>query len=207
VPYDPEREHASASFRAKQLIVLATDAVLELLRGLEHAPIAVAGRLVEARVLPACYRRRYDRTFLVSFHNVLEQTRNALVSDLPFLGTTAGELAAHGIFTESERILSAGGTGREDEATAVHPSLARQLAVNTRHLVEEIDLLEAATIEDSDVLALFDVPANQEPDEHLTALKGPTAWALLRFENWLVPFGSAPRPFITYDGRAWPAQF
>lgn len=207
MPYDPEREHASASYRAKQLIVLAADVVLGWLRGAERAPPHLAEDLVEAGVLPACYRRRYDQTFLVRFHNVLEHTRNALVSDLPFLATTSGELAAHAIFTESQRILSAGGQGREDEAAAVHPSLPEQLAVNTGHLADEIDLLRAATIEDAGVLALFDVPADQEPDEHLTELKGPDACSLLRFENWLVPFGNAPRPFITYDGRAWPAQF
>lgn len=68
MPFDPEREHAAVSFRAKQLIVLATDGVLEAAQLTDHDP-AAAG-LVGARLVPACYAARYDAQFLHCFHNV-----------------------------------------------------------------------------------------------------------------------------------------
>lgn len=203
-PSEAELELTSASYSTKQLIVLAADVVLESVSSGGGGAAVAADRLVERRILPACYRRRYDATFLERLHNVVEQARNALVSDLPFLANTASELAAHAIFTEANGILSARGEGRQDRAAAVDPSLPERLAAEAPRLTEELDSLFAATIEDADVLALFDLPADQEPDEHVTALGGPAAWFLLRFENWFVPFG-APRPQIAYDGRAWPA--
>jgi hypothetical protein len=194
VPYDPEREQFAPSYRAKQLIVLAADALLaEVGLALDH-PQALADELVGRRILPACYRPRYDAVFLERFHNVVELTRNALVSDLPFLANTTEELAAHAIFARAQWILSVTGEGLEEQARRVDPPLPGQLVKNGAYLADEIDSMFAAAIEDVDVLGLFDLPADQDVEEHIAAPGGPSAWSLLLFENWLVPFGGAPRP-------------
>lgn len=206
VPYDPEREHVTTSHRAKQVLLLASEVVLDQVSPLERDPAAVVERLIRARVLPACYRRRYDERFLEVFHNVIEQTRNALVSDVPFLANTASELAAHAVFREACGVLAGPGEEALDRAAYIDASLPQQLAVNGAHLADEVDLLSAAIVDDADVLLLFDIPPGEDPEEHLTPPDGPSGWSLLRFENWLVPFGGAPRPHITYDGRAWPTE-
>jgi hypothetical protein len=203
LPFDPEREHATASFRAKQLVILAADVVLAMLAAADQE---AAERLIAGRVLPACYRRRYDRDFLESLHNTVEQTRNALVSDIPFLGSTASELAGHAIFTAALQILAEPDPANDERAAAIDPEFPGQLSANGAHLADEIDSLFAATLVDADFLALFEVPADQEPDEHLHAAAGPDAWRLLRFDDWFKPFGGAPRPHVTYDGRAWPSE-
>jgi hypothetical protein len=204
VPYDPEREHATASYRTKQLVVLATDLVLDRFRTLAENPACIARGLVREGFLPACYRRRYDGEFVRSFHNTLELTRNTLVSDIPFLPNTVSELAAHAIFREAKRILDEPSQRIRERAGGVHAGLPEQLEANRVHLHDEIDSLLGTVVEDTDVLALFDVPPDEEPEEHLTPPNG--GWSLLRFENWLIPFGRVPRAYITYDGRAWPTE-
>jgi hypothetical protein len=206
VPYDPEREHVVASYRAKQVLLLATELVLDRLSPPEHDHAAVVERLTRKRILPVCYRRHYDERFIETFHNVTEQTRNTLVGDIPFLANTASELAAHAVFREACRVLAEPSEKAVDRAAYIDASLPQQLAVNRAHLADEVDSLSAAIVDDADVLLLFQVPPGEDPEEHLTPPDGPCGWSLLRFENWLVPFGGAPRPHITYDGRAWPTE-
>jgi hypothetical protein len=160
----------------------------------------VADELIQARVLPAGYRLHYDQGFLTIFHNVVEMTRNLIVSDSPFLAGTASELAATAILRQAREILETSGRGWEDQAARVHPDLPEQLEGNCDHLAVELDLLEAELIEDRAVLDLFETPQ--------AAGRGPTLedGLLLRFENWLIPYGKCPHPYISYDGRAWPAE-
>ncbi len=205
VAYDTESESglASVGCRTKQLVVLATDVLLASIE--DRLPEVAAEYLVQDRILPACYRRHYDERFLDIFHNALELTRNSLVSDLPFASSTVGELAAHAILAQARTVVSERGRDWVREARKIDDGLADQLTSGWRRLSDDVDELEATAIEDSDVLYLFDVPADQEPEEHLTGLYRADDQSLLRFENWLVPFGNAPRPEITYDGRVWPA--
>jgi hypothetical protein len=206
VPFDPEREHSAVSYRAKQLLVLATDAVLEALTPVPAAhPTAVAGALVDAGMLPACYRRRYDAHFLRWFHNTGELTRNSLVGDLPYLANTAQELAAAAIFAECRLTLEHPEPGRRELAAAIDGELPEQLEANAAHVAEELDALQASVFDDGSVFGLFDLPLDREPGTPGPA-GAPEGQGLLRFEHWLVPFGNAPRPQITYDGRAWPSE-
>jgi hypothetical protein len=200
LPYDPERELFAASYRAKQLVVLAADGVLEAvaLRGRE--PEAVADELTMARVLPLAERPRYDQAFLTLFHNVVETTRNVIVTDIPSLACTASELAANAILQQARAILEVSGRGWEDRAAGVHPDLPEQLEANRDHLASELDLLEVELVEDRAVLDLFETP------EAGCGGLATEAGSLLRFENWLIPYGRCPRPYISYDGRAWPAE-
>ena len=198
MPYDPERELLAASCRSKQLIVLAADALLAAVSMAGRRCEMVADELVRDRVLPGVHRARYDHAFLCVFYNVVELTRNLMVSDAPFVGSTASELAAHAILRQARAIIAERGKGWQGLAEAIDRSLPEQLEENCVHLNEELDLLEDAVIEDGEVLTLFDAAADggdQIPSQ-----------SLLRFENWLVPFGNPPRPHITYDGRAWPGE-
>jgi hypothetical protein len=74
------------------------------------------------------------------------------------------------------------------------------------HLANELDSLQDATLEDTDVLTLFELPDDPDPADYLSTRLRTEERLLLRFENWLTPFGNAPRPHITYDGRAWPVE-
>lgn len=204
LPYDPEREFASASYRTKQLIILATDAVLARFSIHDDDQEGLTAQLVKDRVLPGCYQERYDECFLKTFAGVLAITRNLLVSDCPFVPNTFSELAARAIFTTAHRILAAQGVGWQGQAGDVDPRLPEQLEVNSTHLADELDAFQDATLEDTDVLALFSLPGDRDPAEYLSPQLRPAERLLLRFENWLIPFGNAPRPHITYDGRAWP---
>jgi hypothetical protein len=205
--YDPEREYSAASYRTKQLIVLAADVVIDSVSVNDQGAACVVDRLVHDRLLPACYRSQYDEGFLEVFRVVLELTRNLLVSDTPFLFSTASELAAHAILAQAKRIATMRGAGVEQQAGAVDERLAEQLAANGSHLGEELEALEDAAIEDTDVLILFDVAADNDPGEFLSDRLRPAERRLLHFEHWLEPFGPIPRPHITYDGRAWPVPF
>lgn len=203
---DRARPYGLPSVHTKQLIVLASDVVLEAVRGDGRAPVAVASELVQEGTLPACYRRRYDERFLAIFHNVVELTRNALVSDLPHVAATAWVLAALAIFREAVEIAARGGEGRKLLAAAIDPALPERLASSGEPLREELSALAGVAVEDTDVLALFELPPDASPEEHLPpGLREPDR-ELLLFENWLVPFGNPPRPYIAEDGRAWPAE-
>jgi hypothetical protein len=204
----PESRPPSAQlvgFRAKQLLLLASDLVQDLIDPAEDGTASV-GRLVDAAVLPVCYRRRYDGRFVEHFCNSVEQTRNVLLSDIPFVGNTLAELAAHAIFNEAYRLLSSGPEEVRALSARLDRSLAEYLLENREAIGGELDTLFDATIQDADVIALFDVPADQEPDEHLTSAGVGHDSSLVHFENWLVPFGGAPRPYLTYDGRVWPSE-
>jgi hypothetical protein len=201
MPFDPERGYAAATYRTKQVIVLAADV---LLGEIASGPVdRVADRLVAGRVLPACYRSRYDEAFVASFRGVVELTRNLLVSDAPFLPDSACELAAHAIFRQAEAIVAGKGRQWHSEAAAIDEALADQLERNHVWLAAEVESLKDAAFEDWDVLALFDLPAGEDPIAHLDAQLRPEERLALRFENWRVPFGTAPRPQISYDARAW----
>jgi len=204
LPYDPEREFAVAGRRTKQLIILATDVLVAKMAIHDRDPAALADQLVEHGILPGCYRSSYDERFLSAFGYVLELTRNLLVSDSPFVPNTAGELAAQAIFRQARMILAARGAGWEGHAADLDPRLPEQLSLNAMHLEDELEELQDATLEDHDVLALFNLPADDDPPLHLSAKLRPDERLLLRFENWLAPFGNVPRPHVTYDGRAWP---
>lgn len=206
MPYDPEREQWSASYRAKQLVVLATDLLLASIACMRPGADAAADHLVEARVLPGCYRRRYDHRFLNSFRHTLEIARNLLVSDSPFLPNTASELAAHAILGRAHEVLADHGRDWIRPASAIDQRLPEQVTVNREYLADELASLEAAALEDTDVLALFEVPMDVEPDAHLSERLRPAERSMLRFENWLIPIATPPRPHITYDGRAWPVD-
>lgn len=201
MPYDPERHYASASYRTKQLILVATDAVIADLRP-EHGPDELVARLVMQKTLPGCYRPRYDTAFIDRFRRTTTVARNALVSDAPFLHNTASELAANAIFRQAAAIVAARGAGWESQASSIDFELALQLADNSVYIGTELRSLQDSTLEDTDVLALFDLPEGAEPGPGVREDEG----SMLRFENWFLPFGTAPRPFITYDGRAWPVE-
>ena len=97
----------------------------------------------------------------------------------------------------------------KEQAAELDPRLPEQLSLNSLHLAAELDSLQDATLEDTDVLTLFELPDGRDPAQHLSALSARIRTderLLLRFENWLTPFGNAPRPHITYDGRAWPVE-
>jgi hypothetical protein len=200
-----EGEPESASDAAKELLVLASDLVLAQLAGLEREPAGVARRLVDAQLLPACYSDRYDRSFLEAFHNTLQLTRNALVCDLPCLPNTASELAAHAIFRHAFRATEQPSDAVLARADAIDPLLRERIVLNGEQLAEEVETLASTVLEDLDVVVLFDAPADQDPEEYMMLTDGAAGWSLLRFENWLVPFGGAPRPRIAHDGRAWPS--
>jgi hypothetical protein len=206
VLFDIRRAHGAPSYRTKQLIVLASDVRLEAVRGNGRGPAAVAAELVEDGTLPVCYRSRYDQRFLDTFHNVVELTRNALVGDLGHVTTTAGVLAALAILREARATVATGGDGREALAAAIDPQLATLLAHDGDGLRKELSELEGTRLEDTDVLTLFTVPRDRDPEQHLRLALSDGDSALLRFENWLVPFGNAPRPRIATDGRAWPTD-
>jgi hypothetical protein len=207
VDFNGVGEQAAAGTAAKQLIVLAADALLDEVSLDGRDPESVAQRLVDEGVLPACCRRRYDRRFLESFHNVIELTRNLLVSDLPFAPCTASELAAHAILGSARELLEEHERGSGELVTGASngPRRLPDLMVGERRVLRDgLDGLEAVVIEDADALYLFQVPANQEPEEHVRLPGATSDVTLLAFENWLRPFGNPPRPQITYDGRAWP---
>jgi hypothetical protein len=204
VPYDPERDLAAASYRTKQVILLATDELLDRIALDELGDPAIVQRLISDRVLPRCYLDRYDEPFLKEFRVVIELTRNLLVSDAPFLPDVASEVAAHAIFREAERVLAWGPNRCRAQAAAVDSGLPIQLARNSEHLARELELLRDSVLEDWDALLLFELPASEDPVADLHARLRPEERAALRFENWRVPFGAVPRPHITYDGRAWP---
>jgi hypothetical protein len=206
VPTDVRRAHGALGYRTKQLIMLASDVRLEAVRGNGRGPAAVAAQLVDDGTLPGCYRSRYDEGFLDTFHNVVELTRNALVSDLANVPTTAGVLAALAILREARATVAAGGDGRQALAAAIDPRLPAFLARDGEGFRRELSELEGVRLEDTDVLALFTVPSDRDPDEHLRLALRDHDRALLRFENWLVPFGNPPRPRIAADGRVWPSD-
>src|SRR4051812_35661707 len=161
--YGAEDEPVPVSYRAKQVLLVASDSMLDWLSTADREPARVAARLIDRRVLPGCYRQRYDRAFLERFFNVVEQTRNALVSDLPFLANTASELAAHAIFSEAQRILVAGREAHEREAS-LQRSSPDQIAARAASVAQELDALYAVTLEDADVVALFSVAIDREPN-------------------------------------------
>jgi hypothetical protein len=204
VAYDEAGEEAAPSAATKQLVVLAADQLSSEVLPTESDPEPTADQLVERGILPACYRPRYNRRFLDAFHNTLELTRNSLVGDLPVASSTLGELAAHAILRRARQILTERGQGCREQAGVVDPTLPDLLEACPPQLAEGLDYLVAAVIEDADVLYLFDVPAGQEPEDYLSLPGATSDVSLLFFENWLRPFGNAPRPHVTYDGRAWP---
>jgi hypothetical protein len=204
VAYNAVGEQAAPGAAAKQLIVLATDQLLAEVSLDGRDPDAVAQRLVDEGILPACCRRHYDRRFLESFYNVIELTRNLLVSDLPFAPHTAGELAAHAIFGGAREMLENHELGSGELVLSDNPGLPDLVLGERRVLRDGLDGLEAVVIEDADALYLFQVPANEAPEEHVRLPGATSDVALLAFDNWLRPFGNPPRPQITYDGRAWP---
>ena len=124
LPYDPEREFASASYRTKQLIILATDVLLGDMSIDQEDPQALAAQLIEARLLPGCYRSRYGESFLQTFRHVLELTRNLLVSDSPFLPNTLAELAARAIFKRARLIVAGQGIGWQGAGRRARPAPA-----------------------------------------------------------------------------------
>lgn len=206
-PDELEGGLATASYRTKQLVILATDVVVAEMSIHDGDADALADQLVRQRVLPGCYRTNYDEAFLWVFASALELTRNLLVSDAPFVPNTVGELAARAIFTTARTILTARGVGWEGQADELNPGLRQQLSANSAYLSDELESLRDATLEDDDLLGLFQVPEGDDPSDHLSPRLRSQERALLRFENWLVPFGNAPRPYVTYDGRAWPLPF
>jgi hypothetical protein len=204
VPYDPEREFGAASYRTKQLVVLAADLVLELLSPADGGTDVAINRAVGWGILPSCYRTRYDGQFLVAFRGATELTRNLLVSDAPFLPHTACELAAHAIFRHAEKLVACGSRGSLAQASAIDAALPEQLVRHRDHLARELEALKCSVLEDWDALLLFELPAGDDPVAGLHARLRQEERLALRFENWHVPFGSVPRPHITYDARAWP---
>jgi hypothetical protein len=103
-------------------------------------------------------------------------------------------------------MVASGGDGRQALAAAIDPRLPALLARDGDGFRKELSELEGTRLEDTDVLALFTVPRDRDPEEHLALALSDGDRALLRFENWLVPFGNPPRPRIASDGRAWPAD-
>lgn len=204
-PADAERAYAPASRRTKELIVLAADGLVEPLPP-DRDAAELADQLVSERVLPGCYRTHYDGRFLHTFRGVIELVRNLLVSDIPFVPDTVGELAAHAIFGQAQAILDADGRGWQRQAGQIDAALPDHLSGNRALLTDELASLKETVLEDTDVLLLFELPATDDSLEDLARLR-PNERDLLRFENWRVPFGSAPRPYITYDARAWPVAF
>lgn len=203
MPYDVEREQFVASFRVKQLVVLATEfAMAEMALG-TGSPEDVASELITSGVLPACYEPRYGADFLQTFQRVCGLTRNLLVSDSPYLPDTMSELAAHAIFRQAYATLDTDPEVWEPEALAIDPQLPRHIRGARQHLAEELTLLRDVALQDTDVRLLFEVPAGETPEAYLGPSAIPDDAALLRLENWRAPFGCAPRPVVTYDGRAW----
>ncbi|MFL5844269.1 MAG: hypothetical protein ACJ762_06205 [Solirubrobacteraceae bacterium] len=163
------------SLNARRLIVAAGEQLLSAIRGDGRDPAAVADGLVIAGVLPACYRSRYDQLFLTWFHNVVELARNSLVGDLPFLATTAEQLAGRALLAQARA------------QAADEPDLYQ--------LIAELDGLEDIVLEDTDADLLFDV------DDAADLLARPGVLArpelrLIRFEHWLIPFGDPPTPAL-----------
>jgi len=198
VSFESESDYHAVDYRTKQLIVLATDLLLEA--AAFEQPRAAA-RLVDGRVLPARYRDRYDARFVHEFASVVNLTRNLLVSDNPFLPDTLSELAAHAIFAHARLVVGTRGEGVQQSAAAIDPSLPARLEADHERLTVELDLLYDEVFEDLDVLALFDLPDGADPPAELRLRPGERD--LLRFENWRRPFGRVPRPHITDDARAW----
>jgi len=194
----PASEYPTVDYRTKQLIVLATDLLLDAVA--VEQPRA-AGRLVDGRVLPARYRDRYDQRFVHEFAAVLKLTRNLLVSDNPFLPDTLSELAAHAIFAQGRLVVATRGEGVQQPAATIDPTLVARLEADNERLSEELDALYDEVFEDTDVLALFDLP--DEADVATELRLRPGEGELLLFENWRRPFGRVPRPHITDDARAW----
>lgn len=190
---------------AKQAVVLGAEVLLERLRGPGGAAGEPAGGLVGDGTLPGCYAERYDAGFLAVFHSVVELTRNMLVSDLPHVASTAGVLAALAILREARAALAARGAGREQLAAAIDPGLPARLAGGAARLAGELEALAGEALEDTDALLLFGLGPGEDPVRALAGALPERELALLRFENWLVPFGNPPRPQIAPDGRAWPA--
>lgn len=201
MPPDPEPQPAaSASFHARQLVVLASDLVLELFPPGVGKVSEVADGLIALRVLPGCYRDRYDQRFLEGFRRTIELTRNLLVSDTPFLPDTACELAAQAIFKQAKRVLRSGEQYRF-KACEIDPGLAEQLVEAWDELEGMLELLADSVFEDSDVELLFEI--DQPEGLEQLRLRDEDRW-LLRFENWREPFGEVPRPEISEEGGGWP---
>lgn len=203
MPYDVEREQFVASFRVKQLVVLAAEFALADMRLDTGPPEDVASELITSGVLPACYQPRYDAEFLQTLQRVCGLTRNLLVSDSPYLPDTMSELAAHAIFRQAYATLGTNPEVWELEALAIDPQLPKHIRDARQHLAEELTLLRDVALQDTDVRVLFDVPGGETPEAYLGRSAIPDEAAPLRFENWRAPFGCAPRPVVTYDGRAW----
>jgi len=195
---ESESENPAVDYRAKQLIVLATDLLLD---AVAFEQPRAAERLVAGRVLPARYRDRYDERFVHEFAAVVKLTRNLLVSDNPFLPDTLSELAAHAIFAHAKLVVGTQGEGVQQAAAAIDPTLPAGLEADSERLSGELDLLYDEVFEDTDVLALFDLPDGVDPVAELRLRPGERD--LLRFENWRRPFGRVPRPHISDDARAW----
>lgn len=173
----PERGPCIEAIARRALVDAAAQIVLQL-----SIPDA-ATRAIERGLLPRCYAHRYDDDFVEQAINTVALVRNALVGDLPFVASTGQELAARAVFREA--FVSAAATGG---------SLPSAVEAWLRELEETV-------LQDDDVLMLFDVPAGEDPLAGVPAARQGD-WALLRFENWLRPFGGAPEPVIGTDGRA-----
>lgn len=200
VPPEPEPQAFAASYRTKQLLLLASDLLLEQIPpGIRREE--TAERLISEHVLPRCYRDRYDERFLQGFRRTIELTRNLLVADTPFLPDTISELAAHAILAQARRVLESGGEGYEPQAGEIDPALADQLARQSERLAEVLDLLADTVFEDDDVLLLLEV---DEPAGLEQLRLSEEDRRLLSFENWREPFGEVPRPELDDDDGAWP---
>lgn len=197
---EPGPDQRAVSYRTKQLLVLATDLLLDAVAFDEPG---AAERLVAGHVLPACYRDRYDEGFVEEFAAVVKLARNLLVSDNPFVPDTLSELAGHAIFSHARLVLEARGEGVQESAAAIDPTLPGALQTDHSQLNGELDLLYDDVFEDTDVLTLFDLPDAADPDSLARLRLRPGERDLLRFENWQRRFGRVPRPHITDDARAW----
>lgn len=205
VDYANGDQLVGAGAGAKQLVILATDLLCEEVSVGDRVPAAVAEHLIAERILPACYRPRYDHVFLDTFHNTLEQTRNSLVGDLPSAGSTLGELACHAILGRARQILGEAGHEVLARAAGIDPGLPARVTGRASELGEGLELLSSLVIEDADVLYLFELGQGSDPRQDLQLPGATSDPAPLAFENWLLPFGNAPYPRVTYDGRAWAA--
>lgn len=205
MPYDPEPGCAHAAYRSKQLVVFATDVLLERI-ALDGRPAAeVADVLVRERVLPACYRRRYDEPFLTIFRGVVESVLHLLVSDTPSLPDTASELAAHAILAQAGEIVHAAAQAWRAAPIELDDGLGERFLHNQEQLARELDRLRELAFEDAHVRLLFELPADEDPVANLYARLRPEEQQRLRFENWRQPFGNVPAhtsPTTTAAGRS-----
>lgn len=200
MPPEPEPQAFAASYRTKQLLLLASDLLLEQIPAAGRGKDG-ADRLISEHVLPRCYRDRYDERFLQGFRKTTQLTRNLLVSEAPFLPDTISELAAHAILTRARGVLDVSGKGYEVQAFEVDPSLAQVISHQPERLGEMLQLVADTVFEDTDVLALFDL---DDPGGIAQLQLRDEDRRLLRFENWREPSGEVPRPEVTGDDGAWP---